>query len=57
MHPLGLRWISLMPSEMGFFSFSTFSNPNSTVEQTISHTLQSTTQWSKKHSWIFGEPK
>jgi hypothetical protein len=29
-------------------SFSTISNPNSTVEQTICHTLQSTTQRSKK---------
>ena len=39
-----------MLSEMGF-CLSTVSNPNSTVEQAISHTLQSTTQWSKKHSW------
>src|SRR5262249_28363960 len=39
-HPSDLRWISFMPSEMGFCQFSTVSNPNSTVEQTISHTLQ-----------------
>jgi hypothetical protein len=56
-HPSGLRWISSMPSEMGFRQFFHGFQPNSTVEQTISHTLQSTTQWSKKHSWILGEPK
>jgi hypothetical protein len=48
---------ALCRAKWGSVSFSTASNPNSTVEQTISHTLQSTTQWSKKHSWMLEEPK
>jgi hypothetical protein len=59
------RWSDRLPratstlcrAKWGCVSSSTVSNPNSTVEQTISHALQSMTQWSKKHSWILGEPK
>ena len=38
-----------MPNELGSVSFSTVSNPNSTVKQTLSPTLQLTTQRSKNH--------
>jgi hypothetical protein len=46
-----------MPSEMGLCQFFHGFQPKFHSRTNVSHALQSMTQWSKKHSWILGEPK